>query len=584
MALTEARRLARRAWAALSTDRWLVAIDLLLLVGIVWGARFWYSSGFGLYEDDYTKVAWAMRMSWAEVWHQIAEYFRTLGDNAKPLHAALIFLLSFVSTRIGGLDAAYVLGFSIVAANCLLFYLLLRRIAGRTLAWLGGIAFALFPADTSQALLTHAFGLQWSLLFLLLAFHAYLSERWMLAYALSFLILITYETPFPVFVVAPFLGVKWSPSVGRQAARHVLVLLAILVAVVVGRAAAGEARVQSLRLLDAVRISLMHMALGPVAVLGLAAYRPYQVLASLDLRTALAWAACFAVLFLWAGTLGQAAGGNEALSGFDFRVFARSLRDRESRVTAIGSMPAWLRLLLVGGAMLVLAYPLTFTLSAFESTGRATRVHMAAGLGASLVFAVLAASAIHRWKGTAREGWLRGGLAAVLAFYFAFGLLVQRDYLEAWDLQRSFWSQLVHAVPDAGENTVILIDPAGLEDTGQIGANTWNLPRVFEYLYDFPSAWETPPRVYRLQEGWQEEIVTEKGLFRLDAATVSAPPSYYEDVSAQDVVLVESETGSLIRAADQVVLDGRAFQLHPVGTPLLATMPTGPLYAEMLEG
>jgi len=572
----------RRWGAALSTGRWPIVLDLLLLTGIVWVARFWHSGGFGLYEDDYTKIPWAMGMTWGEVWHQVGEYFRTLGDNAKPLHAALIFLLSFASAKLGGLQAAYLLGFLVVAANCALFYLLLHRLSGRPLALLGGLGFAFFPADTTQAFLTHDFGLQWSVMFLLLAFHAYLSRRLALAYGLAFLILITYETPFPVLLTAPFLGARWEASTVRRAVRHTLMLLGLFGLVVLVRLVSGEARVSSLAPLSALRIAVEHMALGPLAILGLAVYRPFQTLRSLDLETVLAWFSGFILLFVWLGTLAAPARAEPA-SGIDLSSAVASLVDRERLSRWLASIPSQVRLLLVGAGMLVLAYPLTFTLSALESTGRATRVHMAAAAGSCLIFGVLASSGLGRAKLSGRTGWLRAGLAGLLALYLGFGLVVQRDYLSAWSLQRTFWTDLVRLAPDAGEGTVILVDPAGLTDVAQIGANTWNLPRILERIYDFPSSWPAPARVYRLRADWRDKIVTPAGLFRLDGTTVIAPPSLYGEVPPGNTILMGTTTDGLERGADRITLQGRTFSLRPPSTVVLDSLPRGPLYEWMFD-
>ena len=54
-----------------------------------------------------------------------------------------------------------------------------------------------------------------------------------------------------------------------------------------------------------------------------------------------------------------------------------------------------------------------------------------------------------------------------------------------------------------GEGTVILVDPAGLIDTRHSDANTWNLPLVLQYIYEFPSDWDPAPKVHRLLPDWR---------------------------------------------------------------------------------
>ena len=126
--------------------------------------------------------------------------------------------------------------------------------------------------------------------------------------------------------------------------------------------------------------------------------------------------------------------------------------------------------------MLVLAYPLTFTVRAYAITGRDTRVHAAGVLGAGLFYgSIMIAGLI-----LAKRRPFRLGVAVLIAVWAGmmtgFGLDVQRDYVRAWDLQQAFWARLVTLLPDVTDGTVVLVDPDVLEDTRQIGANYWNMP------------------------------------------------------------------------------------------------------------
>ena len=132
-----------------------------------------------------------------------------------------------------------------------------------------------------------------------------------------------------------------------------------------------------------------------------------------------------------------------------------------------------------GLVLLILTYPLTFTTRPTAISGRETRVHLAAVVGAAMVAGGVAAGGL-RWARRRFPAWVGAAvLAATLALLLGYGFQVQQDYVRAWELQRSFWRDLVPQIQDAGEGVVVMVDPAGLADTLQIGANTWNLPRVF---------------------------------------------------------------------------------------------------------
>jgi hypothetical protein len=126
---------------------------------------------------------------------------------------------------------------------------------------------------------------------------------------------------------------------------------------------------------------------------------------------------------------------------------------------------------------------------------------------------------------------------------------VQNDYATAWRLQQEFWTALLPLIPDVDDGTSIVVDPAGLHDTRQIGANYWNLPRVLGHLFKFPGSWEAVPRVYRLVDGWQNRILTDDGNVRLDAATTVAPPSSYRVVDPAKVIFIGHQQGELTRFA-----------------------------------
>ena len=155
--------------------RWLGPVALLLAT--VWATDFWQFRDFGLYEDDFTFIPQAITMEFPELVQFIGTYIVRLYGHGRPLSDSFISLFSFLGWRVAGLRAVYGIGYLLVALNAILFYALLRQLGDELLALTGGLAFAVFPADTTQPFLTHSLGLQPSLTFLLLATHVYLSRR-----------------------------------------------------------------------------------------------------------------------------------------------------------------------------------------------------------------------------------------------------------------------------------------------------------------------------------------------------------------------------------------------------------------------
>jgi hypothetical protein len=244
--------------------------------------------------------------------------------------------------------------------------------------------------------------------------------------------------------------------------------------------------------------------------------------------------------------------------------------------------PAELKLLISAVCMLTLAYALTFTTRAYAITGRDTRVHSAAIVGSSIIFAVIAYLLFRVQKPFLRQG-IFIGLVLLISLNTAFGVLLQKEYASAWILQRDFWTELLPLIEDVEEGTVVLIEPSGLEDTHQIWANHWNLPRILVQLYLFPESWRPLPKVYRLVPEWREYILTEDGAFQLNVSTVVAPPSTYQDVRSDQVILIHTEQGHLVRQAPLITLNGIEFVLKPQTPPNLPELETGFLFNLLID-
>lgn len=127
--------------------------DIIFLAAIFWVARYFLSSQFGLYEDDITRIPDAFSMRLGDVWDHLV-FLMTRDYANRPLHEGFIYILSWIGWQVNGLWGTYWIGYLITVVNIGLFYLLLTRLHSRLLGLLGGIAYALFSADTTQAYLT----------------------------------------------------------------------------------------------------------------------------------------------------------------------------------------------------------------------------------------------------------------------------------------------------------------------------------------------------------------------------------------------------------------------------------------------
>lgn len=548
---------------------WIVLILLLALTA--WTSRYWLNGEFGLYEDDLTFLPEAIEADFGEVMEMVSGYFSTLDEQGRPLMWSWVVLFGHLGWQLGGLQGMYVLGFIIWLINILMFVFLLWRIHRQFLfIIIGGFAYVLFAADTNQAFLFNAFGLQTALFLLLIALHLYLIKnhwRW-LAYVFLTLVLFNYETPFWLFLAAPLLAEDRGKSLTRRLVVNTLIVAAIFLAVYLLRLSVGESRVAGMSLADMVITPLKHMLIGPLVGLGAYGLRPFQVLRSPSFRlifTALLSSGIFLLIFI---------GVTRRMKTLASKLFSfkkgwwNRLDERTQRE---------LSLLIAGMIMLVFAYPLTVILRPYAISGRETRVHMAAVVGAALIVASAMSLLIRASKKKAIRTAILVLFSLVLGFNFAFGFLIQQDYQSAWDLQQGFWRELLPLIQDVTVGTAVLIEPTGLEDVLYINANTWNLPKLLPKMFFFPEEWSPPPRVFRLIEGWQTNIIRIPGYFTLDGSNSFANMVVFGDFNQKNSILITTGNGVLERQFQTTVM-GESIQLKPLGQDVLETLDTRPLY------
>jgi hypothetical protein len=368
-------------------------------------------------------------------------------------------------------------------------------------------------------------------------------------------LLFAYEVPFGLLFAAPFLRWGLTRRSLRAALPHLGLLLAMLVGVTLLRLALEDDRVAGLTLASAGSTVLRQMLAGPWVSLGSFVLRPLQFLSLVSVDgVVVAAVALVVVLGLF--------------------IAARRLR-WDGTVPSLPDRPLpgdLLRSLALGGLLLLLAYPLTFTTRPTAISGRETRVHLAAGVGASIVVGGATGAVLGGLRRGRAGDLATAGAAAAFALLGGFGWIVQQDYADAWRLQREFWRALLPQIQDAGEAVVILVDPSGLEDPLQIGANTWNLPRVLRQVYLLPPEWATPPRVYRGVPDWREYLILPDGRLRINGDTTMAPVGEYTTSDWPHLIVVHTDDG-VVRRTRPLVVDAVEYPLPEPGPPVLAGLP-----------
>jgi hypothetical protein len=229
------------------------------------------------------------------------------------------------------------------------------------------------------------------------------------------------------------------------------------------------------------------------------------------------------------------------------------------------------KLLLIGLAMIILAYPITVTLDVNFTDGRASRVHFAAVLGIALMIASLWSLILNQipqkliWKNIAV--FL---ISLHISFLFVFCINVQHFYVLSWKYQQAFWSDVITLSPDLNQETVILVQAPNLQWGKQINPFDWSVPSVLGSIYDFPKDWKYPPRLYILDsntnniEGWKS-MIDKNNEFLMSNKNGSL--RYYYDweperkVDAKDIILLVEENNQLVRKSFLELSNGNLISL-----------------------
>lgn len=586
----------------------------LLLAFVTWGARFSSSKQFGLYYEDWGRIPLAMAWRWSD-WLEylvhIPGWMIKFNYEGRPLHPASIHTFAFLGQQLGGLPATYWLGYGIAALNTYLYYLLLKRISGiRSFALFGALTFALFPAHTSQALLTITLGILPALTLLLVAFHLYLDGRKgsvLASYGVILLSVFCYEKFLLPFCVAPLLKKQWSQGSWREWGRHSGLVVAILGLVAIGRKIAGEGRVSRLEVSSFFK-PLLSLGVGPVVAMNTFLERPVQVLTSIRIE----WWIPLGLFFLaMAYAIYRSLSFNcktefdQVLPEWSDNTFAKP----ETAAITTGRFslkpPHWSRLAIAGLLMLILAYPLNFLDSPHITEGRTSFVHVAAVVGASLLWACGCSFIFSLSVFADRKVWITGLASAYFTLLMAFGFIVQQDYVIAAQYQRAFWTQVVKLCPDMTAGTVILVEPDVFKAADQIRPiqplSGGHFPRILGYLYQFPAAWtqgvgwefergkfkrSLQPKIYELRQDWRKSILSKDNTMSFDLSRKVINQKQFAGlkVRSSDVILIGSKQGKLFREPGPLILKEQAFPLKQNDSNLeLPPFSKGVLHDDFIE-
>ena len=559
---------------------------LVFLAATIWVAHFLYSGTFGYYEDDYAHITPALSWNWTILTNQLIWVFE-VWPQGRPLNFFLPQFFSLFSNRLGGLGCTYILAFVIQTINVTLFYSLVKQVSSQSIAVLGALAFCLFPANTTHSFLVHAFHLQTSLTFLLLACKLYLSDKRNLSYLIIPLTLLTYESPFMVFFAIPLFrnGFKWDRSSAYELGRHAVILLGMLLVISIIRIVTGEGRIAevgiSIRSGIEVPIKiLVAIFIGPLASLAFFFYGPIRSITQWNWEIGVIFLASLVAFVPVFRRLAVASSKEESVTQVPLS-FYPGMFQRVVKSWVCYFNPS--RVVVVGISMLCLSYTLSFThFPPLAWTGRGTSVHLAATFGGSLIFAYACS-----WMLSIADRYrLRKYAVVALALYFAlllsYRVVIQLDFKQAWKNQQSFWTVVVEKLPDLEDETIIFVTDKGLDKTRAILTHSWADPIILMQIFQFPTSWKNPPRLFIVPVDLSSFLIRQGDQIKWQVP-VATWGSHWEVLPNTNVILVEMEEGKLVRRDGSIIVDGLKFDLKPIPSGKYSNLEKGALYDYLIQ-
>jgi hypothetical protein len=532
---------------------------------ILFLSHFLLVTGFGLYEDDYFYILPRLTENF--------EQFRTFFLNAlthppqgRPFCTCLQGALAYFGYHAGGLAFCHLISFVFLWLSAgLLYQLLLRKLSKRA-SFLGALLLVLFPLDTSRQILMHQMATVIPITVLLCAFHLYTSHRFILSYLVAATLLLTYESIYLPFIVAPFFLEDQLSKLVKRLIVHAITFGAIVGIVFGARAFMGEQRAveTSSHLSEEIPKIVWSCVANPALGVWAIVTRPIDALMHSRsegvIVAVLTGLTTFFVLraFRNNGKSSDSVAGGVGVLGASGVLPRDSARRRTAWLIFCAGVIAW-----------VIAYVLDFRPDYYPpgvTIGRLSAIHGIAGFGVALVFAAI----VWFWADPLRQPYkivfeiasslFIGGLAA-------FGFHIQAtEYVASWQQQRDFWLGLVPLIQDARADDKVVLQieyrrHGLIPYTQGFTADEMTVyPNLaFPYFVDFTADPKRPPTFHGYAD--YTKVTEENGEIIIHSPWFS--PARFAHVRGNNLLFLRAQDGMIRRVTGEVNLGGHTLFARP---------------------
>lgn len=534
-----------------------IATVAIALFAICFIAHFLHWQSIGLYEDDFHFGAPALTTTWGELARGVGSAFE-VWPQGRPIGWSIGMVLPVLADRIVGFRFAWTLLFVILSATAILAYMVFRDILPRAFAFFAAVFFCVYPADVFQ-LFQHGLITRATIPAFLLACLAYRAHRPIVCYALAAFTFLSAEFIYACFFAIPLLYAANFRDLWKRLIVNGAILSAILAAALCARAWIGDDRVQALQghVAGTIARVLRSMMTGPFTSIRLSIVDVASTIRQLDRESA-------AVLVAAA-----------LLTGIASRALQIGEKPRPANPAKIGFVCG------CGVIFVALSYALVFRDPYFPPTfpyGRLTIVHTSGAFGASMLAGGIAWGISHLAAMIRIRPLAFAGLCIYAGSLAAFHDRVQREFARVWDIERTFWTNVVAQCPDLEDGTVVIHEQRYNYVNAAL-ANSWADALVLPYLFEFRGA--RVPRLFSLPPSWRDGVQKDQnGLKWFVPAGDWAPYWDRLDVSKL-IVLEQTGPGQIRRRTGPIRFAGEDYVLKPPGPR--QDLARGPLFQFLIR-
>lgn len=463
-------------------------ITFWLCVAIATFAYYFKVSGFGLYEDDFVFVGVPISFSslndlWLAIFHEMVHW-----PEGRPLGFILPLVFSYLGEQaFHSLVGLYFFGWLLFSICLYSLFTFSRYLFDDVkFCFLVTLIFALWPADTNKALLTHTYILYPSLTFFLFSFICHFRNKKMSSSILLMLSFLTYESTVALALIVPVtnffierttkITISRNEKIRTLCRDYVRISAVILLYIFSRTYFFHETRVWNTEsdISDLFMKMVDCLYLGPMTLVS-APFLFKKIDPSL-----------FEILI--ATVLG-------------LLVFVFLIVRIKNKPIKLGKDSFFFKYMacLVGFGILwlMVAYPIySLAPERFPPTmlvGRMNGIHQFSSVGLAIAIGGVGAIGLQISR---RSQILIALLMAIMtSVYTMYGFDVQKDFVKAWADTRHRWNRYFDQLPDILEDSVIFVSEK-IENTYHISSYSWYEPKLFTDLLIAPKVWKRYPLIF----------------------------------------------------------------------------------------